>query len=221
VANATKGTIVKDLIGNDPAVVAARYDKLAPWMDFLERFLFSPKGFRERALSRLHLPIGGRALIVGCGGGAEIAIVRNFVGAQGHVDAIDVSPKQIEIARALCTKNGWDNVTLHVANAADFVPEAPYDGIVLAFSYIAMSPYHRDITRHLWNFVVAGGHMGAMENKLPARLEFIRPLVQAYVNSTYLGDIRIDPRLDFVEFGRVDNYDEVHGSHCMATVRKP
>jgi ubiquinone/menaquinone biosynthesis C-methylase UbiE len=210
----------KQLIGNDPALVAARYDKLAPWMDFLERFLCSPKGFRERALRRLHLPPGGRALIVGCGGGPEIPIVRNFVGAIGHVDAIDISPKQIENAMMLCARHGWKNISLQAINAMEFMPATRYDAIVFGFSYIAMSPHHRDIARHLWEWVVPGGYMGAMENKLPSWLKFTEPFFQVYVNCTYLGDIRIDPRLDFEEFGPSDNYDEVFGSHCMATVQK-
>jgi precorrin-6B methylase 2 len=210
----------KQLIGNAPALVAARYDKLAPWMNLLERFLCSPKDFRARALSRLRLPLGGRVLIVGCGGGPEIPIARELVGANGHVDAIDISPKQIENAILLCAKNGWDNISLKAVNAAEFRPSVNYDGIVFAFSYIAMSPHHREIARHLWEYVVPGGYMGAMENKLPSWLKFSEPFFQVFVNCTYLGDIRIDPRSDFDEFGSLENYDEVFGSHCMVTVQK-
>jgi len=186
----------------------------------MERFLCSPKGFRERALSQLQLPLGGRALIVGCGSGPEIPIMRNFVGETGHIDAIDISPKQIERAIQLCASKGWENVDLQVIDAAEFIPAHRYDGVVFAFSYIAMSPNHLETARYLWNYVVPGGRMGAMENKLPTWLKFAEPLFQIYVNYTYLGDIRIDPRLDFQEFGAVANHHEVFGSHCMVTVKK-
>jgi len=209
-----------ELIGNAPAKVAARYDKLAPWMRFLECFLCSPKGFRERALSRLHLPPGGRVLIVGCGGGPEIPVACKLVGPSGHVDAIDISPNQIQIARRLCASTGLENVSLQVADAMHFSAPVGYHGVVFAYSYIAMSPHHRDIARHLWNCVLPAGYMGVMENKLPPGFRFLEPLVQAFVNCTYLGDIRIDPRVDFEEFGPVENYEEVLGSHCMVTVRK-
>ncbi len=72
---------------------------------------------------------GGRVADVGCGGGwSSIGIARRYPGVT--VDGFDVDGPSIEMARANAAEAGLaDRVRFHVADAAEIVPEQPYDAV--------------------------------------------------------------------------------------------
>jgi ubiquinone/menaquinone biosynthesis C-methylase UbiE len=76
---------------------------------------------RAGTLRVLNLRAGERVLELGCGGGYLAYEAARFVGPQGHVSAIDISPEQVAAAARLCAEFDW--VACVVADAADL----PFD----------------------------------------------------------------------------------------------
>ncbi len=206
------------LIGNEPAAVAARYDQLAPHMEELERRMWMPPGFRGRAIAAMKLPRGGRVCVVGCGAGPELPYLVEALGGDSTIDGIDLSPALIARAEARRQAEGWTNVRLQVADAGKFAASEPYDGVLFAFSLIAMSPYHEDVLRHMWGHVAPGGCMTVMDSRMPWFLRWARPFAQRYVNRTYLGDMRIRPKECLSAFGPVQDYSEKWDAFFAHTV---
>jgi 2-polyprenyl-3-methyl-5-hydroxy-6-metoxy-1,4-benzoquinol methylase len=70
------------------------------------------------------LPGGGRALDAGCGTGA---VARRLAARYEHVDAVDLSPEMIRIARA---SSAHSNIDYYLADLRDWLPREPrYDCI--------------------------------------------------------------------------------------------
>jgi trans-aconitate methyltransferase len=66
-------------------------------------------------LSRVDLPLGGRALDLGCGPAGTIELLAERVGPTGSVTAIDIDPAHVAMARRLVQDRGLANVeVLHL-----------------------------------------------------------------------------------------------------------
>jgi arsenite methyltransferase len=62
---------------------------------------------RGIVLAALNLRTGERVLELGCGGGYLAREVAQYVGQEGRVCAIDISPDQIAAAQARCADLSW------------------------------------------------------------------------------------------------------------------
>lgn len=67
---------------------------------------------RRHAVQRLQLQPGQCVLDLGCGTGMSLALLRQAVGPQGRVVAVDQCPEMIALARSRVKLEGWDNVEL-------------------------------------------------------------------------------------------------------------
>jgi len=74
---------------------------------------------RRHAVERLQLQPGQCVLDLGCGTGMSLALLRQAVGPQGRVVAVDQSPEMIALARSRVQLEGWDNVELLCAAVED------------------------------------------------------------------------------------------------------
>jgi SAM-dependent methyltransferase len=61
-------------------------------------------------LDHAHLPLGGKALELGCGPAGSIVILAERVGPAGSVTAIDIDPNHVAMARRLVQDRGLPNV---------------------------------------------------------------------------------------------------------------
>ena len=68
-------------------------------------------------LSRVDLPLGGRALDLGCGPAGTIELLAERVGPTGSVTAIDIDPAHVAMARRLVQDRGLTNVEVLRADA--------------------------------------------------------------------------------------------------------
>ena len=100
--------------GNRAAL--AQYRRRAPVYD-LELKLFEPA--RRAAIERLALRSGNGVFDVGCGTGLSLPLLRQAVGARGHIVGIEQSPEMMALARQRVQQHGWRNVTLIQAPVAD------------------------------------------------------------------------------------------------------
>jgi ubiquinone/menaquinone biosynthesis C-methylase UbiE len=91
----------------------------------------------ELALRHLDPRPGEHVLDIGCGTGATLPALRDAVGADGLVAAVDYSPRML--ARARHRTDGWANVTVRRADAArESLGHNEFDAAIALSSLSAM-----------------------------------------------------------------------------------
>ncbi|MBL0148732.1 MAG: methyltransferase domain-containing protein [Ideonella sp.] len=120
----------------DRAAALSQYRRRAGIYD-LELALFEP--LRRKAVDRLALQRGETVLDVGCGTGLSLALLKQGVGASGHIIGIEQSPEMIARARARVAQHRYRHVRLLCAPAE----EAPIVGLADA----ALFHFTHDILR--------------------------------------------------------------------------
>lgn len=143
---------------------------------------FVPQQYRALAFSDMEIPIGegekmwqpkmearvvqelalkktDHVLEVGTGSGYLTALLSH---RSGHVHSVEINPNLAEHGRRNLARQGLDNVTLQVGDAAHGWPrQAPYDAIVLTGS----TPL---LPRALLDQLAAGGRLFAVVGEAPA-----------------------------------------------------
>jgi demethylmenaquinone methyltransferase/2-methoxy-6-polyprenyl-1,4-benzoquinol methylase len=188
-----------------------------------EWVLFLPPGFRREAAARLQLKPGDRVLEIGCGTGRNFPYLREAVGAEGRVYGVDLSRGMLNKARALCDRNDWSNVELIEADAAEYVPPQPLDGVIFGLSYNTM-PHHLAVLRHAWYQLRSGGRLLIMDAKLPpgAGGKLVLPFSLWLMKRTMLGNPLIHPWEDLARLA--DDFDMqefMFGSYYVCRGIKP
>ena len=145
---------------------------------------FVPAQYRSLAFSDMEIPLGARpgekmwqpklearvlqelslrktdlVLEVGTGSGYLAALLSH---RSAHVHSVEIDPALSELGRANLSRQGIDNVTLHVGDASHGWPaQGPYDAIVLTGSTPLMP-------RALLEQLAPGGRMFAVVGAAPA-----------------------------------------------------
>jgi SAM-dependent methyltransferase len=80
------------------------------------------------------------------------------------------------------------------ADAADYVSQELFDGVLFSFSYNVM-PHHRSVLRQVWKQLRPGGRLVIVDARLPPGLlgKLIRPLATWLMKRTLLGNPLIQP----------------------------
>jgi SAM-dependent methyltransferase len=125
-----------------------RYGAIAETYD---RRTFAHDYFRRLAVTRL-APVAGEVILdVGCGTGRNFAAIRAAIGPSGRLIGVELCPRMLELARARVHRQGWANVELVQADAADAEIPMIADGALLCAVHDVMrSPAAiRNVLRHL------------------------------------------------------------------------
>jgi ubiquinone/menaquinone biosynthesis C-methylase UbiE len=190
----------------DRTVIAARYDRIAGLIGFIDWLFFVPPHFRKRAASRLGLKPGDRVLEIGCGTGRNFANLREEVGPTGQVYGVDLSCGMLAKARDLCQEHGWTNVEVAQDDAAAYTAPEPLDAVLFGLSYNTM-PHHRLVLHQALKQLRPGGRIVIMDGKLPPGLggRLLLPFSLWLMRFTMLGNPLIKPWLDLA--GVVDDFE--------------
>jgi demethylmenaquinone methyltransferase/2-methoxy-6-polyprenyl-1,4-benzoquinol methylase len=151
----------------ESAFIAARYDRLAGLIGFIDWLFFVPPRLRARAAQRLALRPGDRVLEIGCGTGRNFPYLRAEVGPSGRIYGVDLSAGMLAKARALCERRRWGNVEITQDDAADYVAPEPLDGVLFGLSYNTM-PHHLGVLHHACKQLRPGGRIVIMDGKVPS-----------------------------------------------------
>jgi ubiquinone/menaquinone biosynthesis C-methylase UbiE len=113
-------------------------------MTWAESFKSRPV-FEELIRRTLRLRPGDRVLDVGCGTGGYLNVLREAVGPEGEVLALDYSPKMAEKAKARAEQ--WPNVEVRHADATTVdLPANHYDAALASFSISATQDVQATVT---------------------------------------------------------------------------
>lgn len=108
------------------------YDRWARAYDWFCRLLPGLGRLRRAAVDALALEAGDTVVDLGCGTGANLALLRERVGPEGAVVGVDASPGMLRVAERRVARAGWRNVHL-VAGDAARPPVAAVDGVFGSF----------------------------------------------------------------------------------------
>jgi len=92
------------------------YDKSSSVSPFLswhaEEILTRMKIYREKAVSSLNLTENSIVLDVACGIGFNFRFIENYIGSNGKIVGVELSPKTVKLAKKLIVKQRWTNIEL-------------------------------------------------------------------------------------------------------------
>ena len=181
----------------DSTFIAARYDRIAGMIGFIDWLFFVPRHFRAHAAKRLALRPGQRVLEIGCGTGRNFPYLRAAVEAQGRIYGVDLSAGMLAKARALCERQRWTNVELAQEDAAEYIAPEPLDAVLFGLSYNTM-PHHLVVLHQALKQLRPGGRIVIMDGKVPSGVggKFILPFGLWLMRHTMLGNPLIKPWQD-------------------------
>ena len=138
---------------------------------------------REAGIARLGLHQGSRVLDVGCGTGLNFPRLRELVGAGGTVVGVDASPAMLRVATQRIEANGWTNVTVHQADAAELAAVLDggesFDAVLFTYSLSIIASW-RSAFAQARGRLRPGGRIAVVDLALPTgRWRVLSPLARA------------------------------------------
>jgi ubiquinone/menaquinone biosynthesis C-methylase UbiE len=209
-------------VDHDTPFVRQRYNRLARFFVLFEWLFLLPRRIRRKAVGRLELKRGSHVLEVGCGTGRNLTPLLEAVGAEGQVYGVDLSEGMLAEAQKLCARQGWRNVELIRADAADYALPGLIDGVIFSLSY-AVIPHHKDALGHAWKQLRQGGYLVIMDAKLPSGVlgKLLRPFVVWTSRLTVLGNPDVRPWDELRELTDDVDYEEAQfGTYYICRGRK-
>lgn len=143
-------------------------------------FFGKPRFIRKRAVEKLHLQEGDRALEVACGNGRNFPYIMETIGEKGALLGFDYSQEMLSGAQKFCMRKGWSNVEFIQGDAAQLhVGEKDFDGVLSVLGISAIPSWEAALQR-CHNALKPGGRLCVCDAR-PFRgaLKFFNPLVKA------------------------------------------
>lgn len=135
---------------------------------------------RQAARLALGAQPGDRVLDLACGTGLNLHHLRELVGERGPIVGVDLTPAMLEIARRIVAGQGWQNVSVQEADAAQLpFPDESFDKAICTFALNIIPDYVRAIGE-VRRVLIPGGRFVALEmrsglRRLPG---WLQPLPQ-------------------------------------------
>jgi demethylmenaquinone methyltransferase/2-methoxy-6-polyprenyl-1,4-benzoquinol methylase len=122
---------------------------------------------RRRAVRALHLRPGATVVDVACGTGRNFALIEDVIGPNGRIVGVDLTDAMLARARGRVQRNGWTNISLVQADAAEFEFPNEVDAIVCTYA-LTQVPECADVIAHGAAALTEGGRWVVLDLKLPA-----------------------------------------------------
>jgi len=149
----------------------ARYYDLTANLYYLAGF--REWAYRKKAVKALDLQAGATVVELGCGTGLNFFILQEYIGDQGQIIGVDLTPAMLDVARRRCQHNGWKNVRLVEHDAASYEFPARVDGIISTFA-LTLIPQYKQVIERAHLALGTGSKLVIGDLRIPA---WPRPLV--------------------------------------------
>jgi demethylmenaquinone methyltransferase/2-methoxy-6-polyprenyl-1,4-benzoquinol methylase len=146
------------------------YRKKAKHFDLVSR-LYPVPGYPQRAQCRqaveaLRLRPGGTVVDVACGTGQNFPLIERAIGPDGRIVGVDLTDAMLAQAQRRVERNGWNNVSLVQADAADYAFPAEVDAILSTYA-LSHLPECGDVIAHGAEALTRGGRWVVLDLKAP------------------------------------------------------
>jgi len=148
------------------------YRKKAKHYDFTSRLYPAPfypqRAQRLRAVQALGLRAGDSVIDIACGTGLNFPLLEQVIGPGGRIVGVDLTDAMLAHAQDRIAANGWRNVSLVQADAADFDFPAEVDGILSTYA-LSQVPECAKVIAHGAAALSGGGRWVVLDLKVPDR----------------------------------------------------
>jgi ubiquinone/menaquinone biosynthesis C-methylase UbiE len=146
------------------------YRKKAKHYDITSRFYPVPgypqRAQRVRAVRALGLGPGDSVIDVACGTGLNFPLIEEVIGPAGRIVGVDLTDSMLVRAQDRIQTNGWSNISLVLADAADFDFGSDVDAILSTYALSQVRECARVIA-HGAAALSAGRRWVVLDLKLP------------------------------------------------------
>ena len=146
------------------------YRKKAKHYDITSR-LYPVPGYpqraqRLRAAQALGLRPGDSVVEIACGTGLNFSLLEQAIGPDGRIVGVDLTDAMLAQAQDRIETNGWSNISLVQADAAEFDFPTEVDGILSTYA-LSHVPECGDVIAHGAEALSRGGRWVVLDLKVP------------------------------------------------------
>jgi demethylmenaquinone methyltransferase/2-methoxy-6-polyprenyl-1,4-benzoquinol methylase len=127
------------------------YRKKAKHYNVTSRFYPVPgyplEAQRHRAVQALGLRPGDTVVDIACGTGQNFSLLEQMIGPEGRIVGVDLTDAMLAQAQHRIETNGWSNISLVQADAAEFDFPTEVDGILSTYA-LSQVPECGDVIAH-------------------------------------------------------------------------
>ena len=146
------------------------YRKKAKHYDITSRLYPAPgypqRGQRLQAVQALGLRAGDSVIDIACGTGLNFRLIEEAIGPGGRIVGVDLTDAMLAQAQDRIEANGWGNISLVQADAADFDFPAEVDAILSTYA-LSQVPECAEVIAHGAAALSGGGRWVVLDLKVP------------------------------------------------------
>ena len=142
------------------------YRKSARHYDLTSRLYYPQRAHRRRAVQALRLRAGDTVVEIGCGTGLNFSLIEQEIGPEGRIVGVDLTDAMLAQAQHRIETNGWSNISLVQADAAEFEFPPRVDAILATYAH-SLLPECRQVIAHGAAALSAGGRWVVLDLKVP------------------------------------------------------
>jgi demethylmenaquinone methyltransferase/2-methoxy-6-polyprenyl-1,4-benzoquinol methylase len=121
---------------------------------------------RRRAVQALGLRPGDSVVDIACGTGLNFSLIEQAIGPQGRIVGVDLTDAMLAQAQHRIETNGWSNISLVQADAAEFEFPTEVDAILSTYA-LSQVPECGDVIAHGAAPLSHGGRWVVLDLKVP------------------------------------------------------
>jgi demethylmenaquinone methyltransferase/2-methoxy-6-polyprenyl-1,4-benzoquinol methylase len=146
------------------------YRKKAKHYDITSR-LYPVPGYpqqaqRLRTVQALGLRAGDSVIDIACGTGLNFPLIEKVIGPDGQIVGVDLTDAMLARAQDRIETNGWSNISLVQADAAEFDFPAEVDAILSTYA-LSQVPECAEVIAHGAAALSGGGRWVVLDLKVP------------------------------------------------------
>src|SRR6478752_8510843 len=146
------------------------YRKKAKHYDITSR-LYPAPGYPQRAQRRgaveaLGLRPGASVIDIACGTGLNFPLIEAVIGPDGRIVGVDLTDAMLARAQDRIETNGWSNMSLVQADAADFDFPTEVDAILSTYA-LSQVPECAEVIAHGAAALSGGGRWAVLDLQVP------------------------------------------------------